>query len=277
MLVRVGIAKAHIVIGERRNGEDQAVIEQAHLHTRSHLQTMETSVVSVGAYRVRLTINQLLKGLIHNRFVVVRVVRPDIQIDVLGLPRQLHLIGDKHNRLQVGITLPNLVFVNLLRHVRHRRKRRLVTGHVTFVFPEHTFSEVITHRQLRSRKSVGLGGGQDIYDLVIYDLVIYSREIGILDPLLIVAHADRQGDVLPVFLVDGFTDERVLITAHARGHIGCVGDRFAKRRLLKTAVVTTIDIRTNKVEIQVVVVRQVVLVVNVQRRRTNRGWSSIAA
>ena len=49
MLVRVGIAKAHIVIGERRNGEDQAVIEHAHLHTRSHLQTMKTAVVGVCA------------------------------------------------------------------------------------------------------------------------------------------------------------------------------------------------------------------------------------
>ena len=49
MLVRVRIAKAHIVISERRNGEDQAVIEHAHLHTRSHLQTMKTTVVSVCA------------------------------------------------------------------------------------------------------------------------------------------------------------------------------------------------------------------------------------
>ena len=49
MLVRVGIAKAHIVIGERRNGEDQAVIEHAHLHTRSHLQPMKTAVVGVCA------------------------------------------------------------------------------------------------------------------------------------------------------------------------------------------------------------------------------------
>ena len=49
MLVRVGIAKAHIIIGERRDGEDQAVIEHAHLHTRSHLQTMEAAVVGVGA------------------------------------------------------------------------------------------------------------------------------------------------------------------------------------------------------------------------------------
>ena len=49
MLVRIGIAKAHIVIGERRDGEDQAVIEHAHLHTRSHLQTMKTAVVGVSA------------------------------------------------------------------------------------------------------------------------------------------------------------------------------------------------------------------------------------
>ena len=52
MLVRVGIAEAHIVIGERRNGEDQAVIEHAHLHTRSHLQTMKTAVVGICAYGV---------------------------------------------------------------------------------------------------------------------------------------------------------------------------------------------------------------------------------
>ncbi len=84
MLVRVGIAKAHIVIGERRNGEDQAVIEQAHLHTRSHLQTMEAAVVGVGTYCVCLTVNQLFVRLVHNRLVVVRVVRPDIQIDILG-------------------------------------------------------------------------------------------------------------------------------------------------------------------------------------------------
>ena len=49
MLVRIGIAKAHIVIGERRNSKDQAVIEHAHLHTRSHLQTMKATVVGVGA------------------------------------------------------------------------------------------------------------------------------------------------------------------------------------------------------------------------------------
>ena len=49
MLVRVRIAKAHIVIGERRDGEDQAVIEHAHLHTRGHLQTMKTAVVGVCA------------------------------------------------------------------------------------------------------------------------------------------------------------------------------------------------------------------------------------
>ena len=49
MLVRIGIAKAHIIVGKRRNGEDQAVIEHAHLHTRSHLQTMKTAVVGVCA------------------------------------------------------------------------------------------------------------------------------------------------------------------------------------------------------------------------------------
>ena len=71
MLVRVGIAKRDVIVGERCNREDQFVIEHAHLHTRSHLQTMKTSVVSVGAYRVRLTVNQLLVRLIHNRFVIV--------------------------------------------------------------------------------------------------------------------------------------------------------------------------------------------------------------
>lgn len=49
MLVRIGIAKAHIIVGERRDGEDQAVIEHAHLHTWSHLQTMKTAVVGVCA------------------------------------------------------------------------------------------------------------------------------------------------------------------------------------------------------------------------------------
>ena len=154
MLVRVRIAKAHIVIGERCNREDQFVLQQAHLHTRSHLQTMEAAVVGVGAYRVRLTVNQLLVRLVHDRFVVVRVVRPDIQIDILGLPRQLHLIGNEHNRFQVRITFPNLVFVNLLRHVRHRRKGRLVTGHVALVFPEHALAEIVTHRQLRTGNPV---------------------------------------------------------------------------------------------------------------------------
>ena len=115
---------------------------------------METAVVSVGAYRVRLTVNQLLVRLVHNRFVVIRVVRPDVQIDVLGLPRELHLIGNEHNRFQIRITLPDLVFVNLLCHVRHRRKGRLVTGHVAFVFPEPALAEVITHRQLRTGNPV---------------------------------------------------------------------------------------------------------------------------
>ena len=49
MLVRVGIAEAHVIIGERRDGEDQFVSQQAHLHTRSHLQPMETAVVGIGA------------------------------------------------------------------------------------------------------------------------------------------------------------------------------------------------------------------------------------
>ena len=49
MLVRVGIAKAHIVIGEWRDGEDQAVIEHAHLHARSHLQAMKTAMVGICA------------------------------------------------------------------------------------------------------------------------------------------------------------------------------------------------------------------------------------
>ena len=52
MFVRVGIAKAHIVIGERRDGEDQVILQHAHLHTRSHLQTMKTAVVGVCAYGV---------------------------------------------------------------------------------------------------------------------------------------------------------------------------------------------------------------------------------
>ena len=47
MLVRVGIAKRDVIIGERRNREDQFVLQQAHLHTRSHLQTMEATVVGV--------------------------------------------------------------------------------------------------------------------------------------------------------------------------------------------------------------------------------------
>ena len=156
--------------------------------------------------------------------------------------------------------MPNLVLVNLLRHVRHRRKGWLVTGHVTFVFPEHTFSEVITQRQLRTgnpvrrfltalldirvhstdthsvrklldallhfRKSVGLRRhhrnlcGRRIERINRISFIrIISRFIQVFHPLLIVPHTDRQADVLPVFLVDGFTDERVLITAHARGHI----------------------------------------------------------
>ena len=49
MLVRVGIAKRDVIIGERRNREDQFVLQQAHLHTRSHLQTMKTAVVGVCA------------------------------------------------------------------------------------------------------------------------------------------------------------------------------------------------------------------------------------
>ena len=57
MLVRVGIAKRDVLIGERRNRENQFVLQQANLHTRSHLQTMETAVVGVSAYRVRLTVN----------------------------------------------------------------------------------------------------------------------------------------------------------------------------------------------------------------------------
>ena len=154
MLVRVGIAKRDVIIGERRDGEDQAVIEHAHLHTRSHLQTMKTTVVGVGAYRVRLTVNQLLVCLVHDRFVVVGVVRPKVQIDVFGLPRKLHLVGNEHNGFEVRIALPNLVLVNLLRHVRHGRQRGLVAGDIAFVFPEHTFSEVITQRQLRTGNPV---------------------------------------------------------------------------------------------------------------------------
>ena len=85
------------------------------------------------------------------------------------------------------------------------------------------------------------------------------------------AYADRQGDVLPILFIDSFADERVFVALYARGHIGCIGNRFAKRRLLKTAVVTTIDIRTYKVEIQVVVVRQIMLVIDVQRGRNGLG------
>lgn len=49
MLVRVGITKAHILIGKRRNCENQFLLQHAHLHTRNYLQTMKTMVVGVGA------------------------------------------------------------------------------------------------------------------------------------------------------------------------------------------------------------------------------------
>ena len=62
---------------------------------------------------------------------VVVVVRPEVQIDVFGLPRKLHLIGNEHNGLEVRIALSDLVLVNLLRHVRHSRQRRLVAGDIT--------------------------------------------------------------------------------------------------------------------------------------------------
>ena len=114
--------------------------------------------------------------------------------------------------------MPNLVLVNLLRHVRHGRQRGLVARHIALIFPEHTFPEVITQRQLRTgnpvrlflsslldirvhgsdthgvgelldalqhfRKSVGLGGCH-------INGCTGTAEIGILHPLLVVAYTDR--------------------------------------------------------------------------------------
>ena len=110
----------------------------------------------------------------------------------------------------------------------------MVAGDITFVFPEHAFAKVITQRQLRTgnpvrlflsglldirvhgsdtgcvreladtllyfRKSVGLGGGH-------INGCTGTAEIGILHPLLVVAYADRQGDVLPILFIDSFADE----------------------------------------------------------------------
>lgn len=89
--------------------------------------------------------------------------------------------------------------------------------------------------------------------------------------MIIVAYVDRQGDVLPILLIDSFADEWVFVASDARGYIGRIGNRFAQWCLLKAAIVATIDKRSHKVEIQVVVVRQIMLVIDVQRGRNGLG------
>ena len=85
--VRIVVTLRNIVVGKWGNREDQAVLQHAHLDTRRYLQTMKTALVVVRTNDHRRTVYQLLKTLLHNRLVVVAVVRPKVKIDMLGLPR----------------------------------------------------------------------------------------------------------------------------------------------------------------------------------------------
>lgn len=150
MLVIVVVALTDHVFDKWRDIEHQFVIKQFYLHTWRDIQFMIAALIVIHADGIRRPVYDFLKGFFHNRLVVVAIVCPKVEIDMLGLPREFHLIRHIHDRSQVGVASPHLVLVNLLRNFGQLRQRGLLAGHIAFVFPEPAFAEIVAHGQLRS-------------------------------------------------------------------------------------------------------------------------------
>ena len=239
-----------------------------------------------------------VKSFFHDGPVVVAVSGREFQAHVLCAISHRKAVGEIGATLQIRIASTHLIGIHVLHHIAEGRQGRGIARHTGIVAPKY-LSHLIREIQRRTEeifllacsalfivsahRSCAHGVVQLLHFRLIFSeygsLCRVHRYLGLCIPIvhiihgrLIVLHAYGELASPQRTLVDGFANYRILVALGLREYLYRCLSLF---RHGISALHTTSQISTHHIEVQMLLILQIQLIVDIERRNAGAGRFAI--